>query len=236
MREFKVKFSQSIARTQTVETFRFIPQENINFTAGQFLQLIFDPANRANHNLNKYLSFSLAPGKGYLEVTKRLSASDFSLRLKGLKSGDEVLVVAPLGSCVFKDEYQKIAFLIGGIGITPVVSIIEYIVTKKINTDIVLFYSNRSGNDIAFKKELDSWQTGNKNIRIFYVFSDSSSSDSQYIYGRIDKKLLSEKLTDIKDRVVFIFGPPKMTEAMQELCLESGCNKERIKTESFIGY
>ncbi len=236
MQELRVKFIENIKRTASVESFRFIPQENILFEAGQFLQLIFDEANLANKDLNKYLSFSSAPGKGYIEVTKRLSESNFSQRLRELKPGDEVLIKAPLGSRVFKEEYKKIAFLIGGIGITPVISIIEYIAAQKIATDTVLIYSNRTEEDVAFKKELDSWQVGNKNIKIFYTVSDSPPRDNRYIRGRIDKELLSVRLPDIKERIIFIFGPPKMVEAMQALCLELSCSKENIKTESFIGY
>lgn len=236
MQELRVKFIENIKRTATVESFRFIPQENIAFQSGQFLQLIFDEANRANKDLNKYLSFSSAPGKGYFEVTKRLSESNFSQRLRRLESGDEALVKAPLGNCVFKEEYQRIAFLIGGIGITPVISIIEHIAAGKIAADTVLIYSNRTEEEVAFKKELDSWQVGNKNIKIFYTVSDSPPRDNRYIRGRIDKELLSLRLSDIKERIIFSFGPPKMVEAMQQLCLELGCHKEKIKTESFLGY
>ena len=58
--------------------------------------------------------------------------------------------------------YEKIAFLIGGIGITPVISIIEHICDKKLSTDVALLYSNRNEDEIAFKKELHNWQSQNK--------------------------------------------------------------------------
>jgi len=219
-----------------VQSFRFVPQGAVDFKPGQFLRLIFDPANRADKDLNKYLSFSSAPGREYIEVTKRLSESNFSRRLKGLKSGDEVLIEAPLGNCVFREEYKKIAFLIGGIGITPVISIIEYIAVRKIATDTGLIYSNRTEEEIAFKKELDSWQSGSANIRVVYTVTDCPPRDSRCLYGRIDKDLVTAQLSDIRERVVFIFGPPAMVEAMQQLCLEAGCDRERIKSESFIGY
>jgi len=237
MAELKVKFSGNIKRTATVESFRFIPQGVVDFKPGQFLRVIFDPTNRANKDLNKYLSFSSAPGREYIEVTKRLSDSNFSRRLKGLRAGDEVLVEAPLGNCAFKEEYKKIAFLIGGIGITPVISIIEYIAVRKIATDAVLIYSNRTEEEIAFKKELDYWRSSSANIRVIYTITDCQPRDSRCLYGRIDKDLLTARLSDIRERVVFIFGPPRMVEAMQQLCLEAMVvRKERIKTESFIGY
>ncbi|MFA4984626.1 MAG: FAD-dependent oxidoreductase [Candidatus Omnitrophota bacterium] len=236
MQGIRVKFIEGIKRTATIESFRFAAAGGIDFEAGQFMQLIFNEADPSDKILNKYLSFSCAPGKDYIEATKRLSESAFSKRLKALKPGEEVFIKGPFGSCVFRSDYRKIAFLIGGIGITPVISIIEQIATAGIPTDTVLFYSNRSEEEIAFKQELDSWAEANSNIRVIYTVTDCPPRQKRCIYGRIDEKLLSEKLGDIFERVVFIFGPPKMVEAMQGLCLNLGCPKENIKTESFIGY
>lgn len=236
MQEIRVSLSERIKRTQTVESFRFCAKEKINFVPGQFLQLIFDEENRDNKELNKYLSFSSLPSKNYLEVTKRISDSNFSQRLKNLKIGDELLLKAPLGNCVFNPEYEKIGFLIGGIGITPVISIIGYIVDEKLNTDAILLYSNRREEDIAFKGELDHWRSVNYNIKVIYTVTDCPPKDSRCIFGRINKELISQNAPDFKERIFFIFGPPKMVNAMNNLCLELGCIQEKIKTESFIGY
>ncbi|MDD5006293.1 MAG: FAD-dependent oxidoreductase [Candidatus Omnitrophica bacterium] len=230
------KLTERIKRTAGIESFRFLPEEKIQFTAGQFLQIIFDETNVSNQELNKYLSFSSSPTKDYIEVTKRLSASQFSQRLKNLEEGDEILFKAPLGSCVFKDEYKKIGFLIGGIGITPVISIIEYIMDKKLDTDVTLLYSNKTEEDIAFRKELDLWASANSNIKVFYTVTECEPKDKRCIFGQINKDLLTEKFKALDERIFFIFGPPKMVEAMKNLCLEAGFNKENVKTENFIGY
>jgi ferredoxin-NADP reductase len=171
-----------------------------------------------------------------VEVTKRLSNSAFSSRLRSLKINDEVLLKAPSGNCVFKEDYKHIGFLIGGIGITPVIAIIEYIINRKLGTDIILVYSNRTDEEIAFKQELDYWESLNKNLKIYYFVTDCQPRDKSCIYGAITKDLLKEKVCDLEKRIFFIFGPPKMVEAMKVLSFELGCNKEKIKTESFIGY
>ncbi|MBC8436314.1 MAG: FAD-dependent oxidoreductase [Candidatus Omnitrophica bacterium] len=236
MKEIRAILKERITRTRTTQSFRFIPSEKVSFVPGQFLQLIFDPADKNNKELNKYLSFSASPAKEYIEVTKRLSQSPFSQKLSGLKTGDELILKAPIGNCVFKDEYKRIGFLIGGIGITPVISIIEYIMDKKLDTDVVLFYSNRTPDDIAFKKELDYWQSVNKNIKVIFTVTDCKPDDPACRFGRIDADLVKQECWDIKERALFIFGPPKMVEAMKGLCLGLGCRQEDLRTESFIGY
>jgi len=232
----KVKLIEVIMRTPSIKSFRFLPEEKINFIPGQFLQIIFDPINQSNKELNKYLSFSSSPTKDYIEVTKRLSESRFSEALKNLKINDQVFINASLGSCIFKEEYKKIGFLIGGIGITPVISIIEYIIDKKLDTDVNLIYSNRTKEEIAFKEELDKWQNSNKNIKITYIITDNVAKDKNFIYGRINQDLIKEQMPDLNLRTLFIFGPPQMVKAMQDISLSIGIDKKNLKVENFIGY
>ena len=248
MELLRARLIERIKRTPSTESFRFISEKKIEFIPGQFLQLIFDEVNPVrkenssngvnpnNKEVNKYLSFSSSPKKEYIEVTKRLSNSLFSQKLKGLNKDDKVLIKAPFGNCVYKDEDKKIGFLIGGIGITPVISIIEYIVENKLDTDIVLVYSNKTEEEIAFKRELDSWKSINSNIKVFYAVTECKPTDKDYIFGRITKAIFTEKVKDLCERVVFSFGPPRMVEAMKNLCLEINCKKDRLRTESFVGY
>lgn len=233
---YKAELNQRLKRTPTIESFRFFPSEKINFTPGQFLRLIFDKDNLGNKELNKYLSFSSSPAKDYIEVTKRLSESQFSDKLKSLNLGDQGFIQAPLGSCVFKDEYKKIAFLIGGIGITPVISILEYIVDKGLKTDVYLFYSNRNEEEIAFKEELDNWQVANRGIKVVYTLTEAPSQKANCRFGYINKELLLQNIKDTSERIFYIFGPPKMVEAMERLCKEMVVADEKIKTEIFMGY
>jgi len=236
MKEIKAHLIEKVARTGSVKSFRFLPDEKPGFLPGQAAQLIFDQNNRDDRQLNKYLSFSSSPEKGYVEFTKRMSLSPFSRALEDLKPGDEILLKAPIGNCVFRDNYDKIGFLIGGIGITPVVSIIEYIVDRKLPIDVLLLYSNRTDDDIAFKGELDRWQAARRNIKVSYIVTDCQPKDRTCIRGVIDKDMVTDKVYEINKRIFFLFGPAGMVKAMNELCLDLGCSRENIKTENFVGY
>jgi len=235
MKEIKATFLDRIDRTETVSSFRFLPREPMDFCAGQFLQVIFDQENRANKNLNKYLSFSSRPGKGFIELTKRKSESDFCKKLLDLKQDDEILLKGPMGSCVFDKAFEKIAFLIGGIGITPVVSMLEHIVFNNLPVDAVVVYSNLHENDIPFKGEFDLWQE-NKNIRIVYTIAEEEPQNKNYFKGMINADLVKAQIPDFKDRIFFISGPPKMVAAMKAICEKLGCDMGKVKTENFIGY
>lgn len=236
MKEFRAVFIEKVERTKSVVSFRFKPEQPISFLAGQFLQFIFDETAPSNRNLNKYLSFSCRPGKEYIEVTKRISASDFSSRLLSLKKGDTVLLKGPIGHCAIDRVDGSYAFLIGGIGITPVISMIDDIVFKRLSSDIKLLYSNTSDEDVPFKRELDEWTKSCPNIKIVHTVANCPSGDPQYCIGMIDKEFVLRQIPDYKERIFYIFGPPKMVEAMKGICQEIGCLPETIRAEQFVGY
>lgn len=222
---------EKIKRTKDIQSFRFKLDEDIDFLLGQFMEVVFDKEEK---DLKHFLSFSSSPTKSYIEFTKRLSESKFSQKLKEMKLGQKVAFRFPFGKCVFKDEYEKIGFIIGGIGITPVISMLEYIEDKNLNTDVLLIYTNRSFPEITFKPELDDW-SNSLNLRIIHVIEEPVEG-LNFVKGRIDFGLLSRHKDELGFRINFVFGPPKMVEAIADLLTQIGIDKERVKREEFIGY
>ena len=237
MELIRAKFVKSVYRTETTKSFVFKPEKYVNFIPGQFLQVIFDEENLKNRDLNKYLSFSTAPRENSFEITKKISNSDFSKHLLNLNQGDPVLIKAPMGNCVFDINEKKIAFIVGGIGITPVISILEHIFINNIKKiDIAMLYSNRSIDDIAFKTELDNWNKQNDNFKLTYSVDKEPASDCNMLLGFIDDDKIIQCIPDYKDRTVFIYGPPVMVNSIKQCCLEIGCEQSNIKAENFTGY
>ena len=237
MQDYTGILEARIKRTPTVESFRLRLLSKPDFIPGQFLRVLLDPAIPAGRELNKYLSFSSAPARAYIEFTKRLSESEFSKRLKALKPGDRVVLKAPMGNCVFKNEYRKIGFLIGGIGITPVISIIEHIALNGLGTDVNLIYSNKVEEEVAFKSDLDTWMAQNPGIKIYYCLdSPTPASAVGYHIGMMDADLIKTYMPDYAERTIFIFGPPKMVEIVKSLCIGLSCSADKLKIENFTGY
>ena len=236
MQEIRAEFIACIQRTESVASFRFRPAQQFSFLPGQFVHVIFDEKDQTNRTLNKYLSFSCAPGKDFIEVTKRISTSAFSQRLLALKAHDSILLRGPMGHCVFNERYQKVGFIIGGIGITPIISIIEYIVAHKLVTDVCVLYSNRFAHDIPFKSELDAWQKQCSSLKVVYSVVDSDPFDAHCLKGMIDTHMVTQYMPEWQDRELFIFGPPVMVNAMNALCSELVCDQTKLHKETFVGY
>lgn len=236
MSEHQMTFIEKIQRTPNVFSFRFNIEPPITFIAGQFAQIIFDTHNITNKTLNKYLSFSNTPGNPFIEFTKKISGSEFSQKLIGLKAGDCISIKGPLGNCFLHDKDSKVLFLVGGIGITPVMSILGQIVEEKSRADIVLVYSNWTATDIAFRRELEEWGQAIPFLRLCHVLVEPPPDDREYSSGMITKDLVMEKAPDFKQRAIYIFGPPGMVKAMQEMCAGLDCDTQKIYSEKFLGY
>jgi ferredoxin-NADP reductase len=223
MVEIEAKIKEIIPRTYNVKSFRAEINEEVDFKAGQFLQVTLnnDP------NLKRYLSISNSPTEtGYLEFTKKLTESDFSQALNSLKVGDSLKVKYPFGKFTLDESCKKIAFLSGGIGITPIRSIAKYAADKKLGTDIILLYGNRTEEDIVFKDDFEQMQKEYPKFKVAHLIGQ-----------RMDKEFIQKEAPDYKERKFYLCGPPAMVEAMKKILLiELGLPEASIITENFQGY
>jgi len=231
--ESEVKIKEIIQRTYNVKSFRLGVDNGIDFKAGQFLQVTLqnDP------QLERYLSISSSPSeKGHIEFTKKITESDFSMMLTILKPGDYVKIKYPFGNFTLDETSKKIAFLSGGIGITPIRSICKFVVDKNIGTDMVLIYANRTINDIAFREDFDQMQKQYPKVKVVHVLSEPSGELISRA-GRVNSQVIKDDIPDYLERRFYLCGPPAMVEAMKKILSEELIlPKENIITENFIGY
>ncbi|OGW74754.1 MAG: hypothetical protein A2Z72_07810 [Omnitrophica bacterium RBG_13_46_9] len=235
--EFETKVTDIIKRTPGVKSFRFSAKEEAVFKPGQFffVSIMTDEGERTKH-----FSFSNSPTeKGYVEFTKRITDSTFSNALDRLRVGDRAKLKMPLGSFTFEGEYGKIAFLSGGIGITPVRSICKFATDKGLLTDIMLLYGNNKEEDIIFREDFDDMKKLNKNFRAVYTLT-SPDIDKKVWPGRtgyIDDIMVREEIADYEDRVFYVCGPPGMVGNLTSILNDKlGVQRDRIKSENFTGY
>lgn len=237
MIKFETEVLDIVQRTHNVKSFRFKIKEDVDFKPGQFffVTIKIDGVERTKH-----FSFSNSPTeKGYVEFTKRITDSEFSQALERLKTGDWARLKMPYGSFTFGGEYKKVAFLSGGIGITPIRSICKFATDSMLPTDMVLLYGNNRGEDIIFRQDLDNMQSVNKNLSIVYTLT-SSDIDRKIWKGKtgyIDDTMIKEEMPDYTERIFYICGPPRMVESLINILRNKlGVQQDKIKIENFIGY
>lgn len=173
-------------------------------------------------------SMSMVPDGKHLRISVK-EVGDFTSQMKGLKPGTRILIEGPYG--VFTDFFglsSKVLFIAGGIGITPIRSLMEEVVRKE--HDAILLYGNRTKEDIVFKEELEKIAVKPK-VRVRHILSQDPSFEGEK--GRIDEEKIRRLVPDFKEREVFLCGPIPMMNALHETFRKMGIAPERIHYEKF---
>lgn len=235
-KEFATKVSQIINRAYNVKSVRFTIPAPVEFLAGQFM---FVTLYTQGKELSHPLSISNSPTEtGFVEFTKKLSESEFSQALKNLNIGDPAKIKLPFGQFTLRAESKKIAYIAGGIGITPIRSMIKFATDKKLDTQIVLFYSNHRPEDIVFKDGLLEMQKLNPHLKVIHTITcPEPVPDWQGLRGYINEEMIKTEIPDYQDFTFYLCGPPKMMEVMQVMLKEKlSYPSEKVILEKFSGY
>lgn len=236
MWQFESEFAEIIQRTYNVKSFRFpIRIESAPYQSGQFFFLtIRINGQEAVH----HFTISSSPtDQGYIEFTKRITQHDFSQALDKMPLGSWARLQGPEGNFTLPEEGNRIAFLTGGIGITPVRSMLRYIVHQKLNYDIVLLYGNGGVEDIVFRDELDEAAATYSSIKVHHILSGPDiPPDWKGKTGLISKDLIIEMVPDYRERLFYMSGPPTLVMTLVERLSALKVPQEHIMRDSFTGY
>jgi ferredoxin-NADP reductase len=154
---------------------------------------------------------------GYYEITVRRVDDGFvsNYLLDELKPGDKLISSSPSGNFHYNPLFHddKLAFIAGGSGITPFMSMIRELADKNLGRRLHLFYGSRIEDDVIYRKEIDRISLAHRNFTWDLVVSEPGSSCSG-LKGFINANLIKERLDGL-DWTFFVCGP----EAMYQFCL-----------------
>ena len=151
-----------------------------------------------------------------------------------VKEGDLLDCAGPSGSFVFTGRECKCILLIGGgVGVTPMMSVIRYLTDRAWPGDIYLLYGVHAPEDIIFREELAYLQRRNANLRVVITVSHPEGTDWAGPKGRLGKEFIAQSVPDLASRYVHLCGPVPLMETVRKALVELGVPSSRIKTEAF---
>lgn len=176
----------------------------------------------------------LPPPPGAPAASPGLSSSHFH---DHLQVGDFLDVKAPAGHFHLNVEHRGPVVLIGGgIGVTPVLSMLNYIATAPGNREAWFFYCVRNGREHVMKEYLRELAAQHQNIHVVVCYSDPLPGDRSgvdYDYAERVSVELFKRVLKVTNFDFYICGPPPMMETLTRDLGAWGVPDDRVHFEAF---
>lgn len=234
----QLRVVRMVQETPDVRTFRLaLPDGSalpFNARPGQYLALSLTidgkPVKRT------YTIASSPTQRDYCELTiKREEKGLASRHLHDTThEGDLLTVSAPFGHFTFDGTgSDSVVLIAGGVGVTPVMSMLRYLADRNWKGDIFFVFSVKTQADIIFRTELEALQKRFANLHLVVTLTRAEGETWTGRTGRIDAKLLTEAIPKLTTRPAYICGPSAMMDPTVQLLKDLGVPANQIKTEAF---
>ncbi len=237
----------------------------IKFAPGQYLEWTLAHEKSDGRGNRRYFTIASSPTEPQVRLGVKFydPSSSFKKRLRDMRPGETIVAGHLAGDFILpRDTQEKLVFIAGGIGITPFRSMVKYITDTARQgderRDAVLFYSNRSTDEIAYADVFDeaAEKTGMKTI---YAITGNGARNSKgggaaikefmshpgekgapaygvFHEGRITADLIKQEVPDWHERTFYVSGTRAMTTAIEKILSHMGIPRSRIKIDFFPGF
>jgi ferredoxin-NADP reductase len=231
----RVIFDHSEPVAHNIISFYFKPPRKVRYTAGQFIELTLPHDNPDKRGHKHWFTVSASPSEDLLAITTKFpgegQTSTFKQTLQKLKPGEEVLMSDPMGDFVLpKDKTIPIVFVAGGIGVTPMRSMVNWLVDEKEQRPIKLIYAANSQDEVAFADLFKVY-----GLPVAYVFT-KPPKNWKGESGRLDAKRILELAPDKDNQLYYLSGPEPMVEAFVKDLAAAGIPSRRLVGDYFPNY
>lgn len=170
--------------------------------------------------------------RGYFEISVKRQGLVSSALHATARPGALLSVRSPNGAFKYPAaDDRPIVLIAGGVGITPLMSMLRHAVHAEPARPVTLLYSARTEADFAFRDELAALSRRHPQIRVHLASSRASSPD---VYpGRIDAELIREMVPDAPSSVCFVCGPAAMIDNTKAALSGLGVPAAQIRHEVF---
>ncbi len=243
--KIRVRCTNIIQETHDVRTFVFTasPEILFRYKPGQFatLHLTID-----GQPVNRSYTISSTPSRPHTltHTVKRVPAAGdhppgqvSNWLHDNMTVGQQIEVSGPFGNFNCHDHpSQKVCFISGGSGITPMLSMTRWLCDTQANVDITFVHVAKEERDIIAREELEWLSSRYPNLSLVFSLTRAESNNRWSGYrGRLDEKMLELAVPDFATRRLFVCGPEAFMSATKSLCESLQFPMDKYHEESFGG-
>lgn len=213
------------------EGFDFVPGQNLDLTLADQTEVDSDDTGRT-------FSIASAPHEDEIMIGIRLRDNPYKAALETLPVGSDVIIDGPYGPFrLHEDASIPAVFIAGGIGITPILSMLRHLRHEGRSYRMYLFYINRRPEDAAFMDELERMSEHFPDFHYQPIMSRPHLSLRPWngLTGYITTHLLEQTIGDLSRPYYYVVGPSRMlwgTVGVLSDCVDAS----RIRAEDFTGF
>jgi len=237
----KYRFKLTLERIEKTASgcydYVFKANRPVDFKPGQYLDWTIN-ARRADERGNRRtFTIASAPSEEHVRLGVKFypNPSSYKQTLLNMKPGDVVYGAQLAGDFTLPESDDKLAFIAGGIGVTPFRSMIQHMMDVGAKRDVTLFYGNNKAQEIAYVDVFNRAEN-ELGLRTVYAVAEHAHTETNFHKGFIDADLIMREMPDYAERLFYVSGPRSMVLKFEEVLAELGIAKSRIKTDFFPGF
>lgn len=224
--------------TKDVWTVKLAPPEGrkiYDYLPGQFHFVTFYRERNLPQEEHHWTISSSPTEKGYVASTIK-ALGDFTATMGETRVGDKAAVHGAFGrfSYVLHPEEGDLVFLAGGIGITPLMSMLRHMRDRRDTRSVLLLYANKKEQRIVFRDELCEIEKGKfPRLKVIHVLSDPEEGWTGET-GRVNPEKIQRFCgKDLSGKIFYVCGPPGMIKTVIAGLENLGVPDRRIRLEIF---
>jgi Na+-transporting NADH:ubiquinone oxidoreductase subunit F len=238
IRKFKAVVSEIIDYTYDIKgvTFKLIEPGEIDFQAGQYMQLEAPPYASVKQKTIRAYSISSKPeDKNIIQLIIRLVPEGICTTWvhKFLKVGDEATLTGPYGDFYIRDTEADIIFIAGGSGKAPIKSMLEHLEVVGTKRKMTYFFGARSEQDLYLTEQFQAYEKVFEQFQYLPVLSRCDEGGKWCGRTGYIIPYLKEAIRDVNNTEAYMCGSPGMLDACQKELLALGVPKDKIYFDSF---
>jgi len=230
----QVRFDHKTEVAPGIVSLFFEPLEPYRHIAGQFVEINLQHAHPDSRGIRRWFTLSSAPEEPLLSITTRYTGknnSSFKRSFANLHKDTVLSFSPPEGDFTLpRDRHTKLIFVAGGIGVTPIHSMVNHLLLTGEQRDVRLIYGVNTLQDAIFMEVFDEYQA---DVELVVANPDK---DWQGATGFITADTVLAATQSSNDYLVYLSGPEPMIEKLYKELTAAGVSGKRIKTDYFPGY